>query len=286
MRKLLSACLAIFAGTAAGTPAQADSPAAWTRPYPPFRVVGPIDYVGTEGIGVYLIRTYAGLILLDGGPREAAPIVERNIAKLGFKLSDVKIIIASHAHWDHAGGLAALKRDTGARFLSSAADRAAYEAGTPPSDTDYGVVKFDPVKVDGVLKDGVAVRLGGVAITPVLTPGHTPGCTTWTMKAKDKARVLDVVFPCSLTVAGNKLVGNKGYPDIVRDFRASFARMRAIRADVTLPAHPEFADVLDRAKRRDAGDADAFVAPDVLPRLVSQSQAGFAQELARQEGRK
>jgi metallo-beta-lactamase class B len=276
----------MLAGITAGTAAQADAPAAWTRPHPPFHVVGPIDYVGTEGIGVYLIRTDAGLILLDGGPREAVPIVEHNIAKLGFKLSDVKIIIASHAHWDHAGGLAALKRDTGARFLASAADRAAYDAGTPPSDTDYGVVKFAPVKVDGVLKDGVAVRLGGVAITPVLTPGHTPGCTTWTMKAKDKARVLDVVFPCSLTVAGNKLIGNKGYPDIVRDFQASFARMQAIRADVTLPAHPEFADVLDRAKRRDAGEADAFVAPEVLPRLVSQSQAAFAQELARQEGQK
>lgn len=263
--------------------AAADSPVAWTAPYKPFHVVGPIDYVGTEGIAVYLIHSKAGLILLDAGPRDAVPIVERNIAALGYRLSDVKIIIATHAHWDHVGGLAALKRATGARLLASAGDRGALESGRPPSEyLDGETSTFSPVNVDATLTDGKPVRLGEVGITPLLTAGHTPGCTSWTMQVKENGRPLGVVFPCSITVAGNKLVGNKGYPGIVADFRASFARLGKLKADVVLPAHPEFGDVLARAKRRDAGDAQAFVAPGLLPQFVATSKAAFEQELRKQ----
>lgn len=285
MRKIIAASLAAIAGLIAGS-AGADSPPEWSRPQEPFRVVGPIHYVGTEGIAVYLIKTSRGLILLDGGLEEAVPIVERNIAKLGFRLQDVKIILESHAHGDHVAGLAALKRDTGARLLASAGDRIALESGIPTSDTNYGVVKFDPVKVDAVVRDGEAVRLGDVAITPVLTPGHTPGCTSWTMQVTANGRPLSVLFPCSLTVAGNLLVGNKGYPQIVSDFRKTFARVRGLNADVVLPGHPEFADVIGRARRRDAGQTDAFVAPDLLPALVKRSEQQFEDELRKQEAKR
>ena len=285
MRKLIMAALAAVAGLSANM-AAADSPPEWARPQEPFRVVGPIHYVGTEGIAVYLIKTSRGLILLDGGLQEAVPIVERNIAKLGFRLQDVKIILETHAHWDHVEGLAALKRDTGARLLASAGDRLALESGIPPSDTNYGVGKFPAVKVDAVLRDGEAVRLGDVAMTPLFTPGHTPGCTSWSMKVTENGRSLDVVFPCSLTVAGNVLVGNKGYPDIVSDFRGTFARMRGVKADVVLPAHPEFADVIGRARRRDAGEANSFFAPELLPALVKQSEQAFDDELRKQEGKR
>jgi metallo-beta-lactamase class B len=285
MRKLIMACLAATVGLGAGA-AAAQSPPAWSRPQEPFRVVGPIHYVGTEGIAVYLIKTSRGLILLDGGLQRAVPIVERNIAKLGFRLQDVKIILETHAHWDHVEGLAALKRDTGARLLASPGDRLALESGIPPSDTDYGVSKFPAVKVDAVLRDGEAVRLGDIAMTPLLTPGHTPGCTSWTMKVTENGRPLNVVFPCSLTVAGNVLVGNKGYPGIVADFRRTFARMRTLKADVVLPAHAEFADVIARARRRDAGQANAFIAPELLPALVKQSEQAFEAELRKQEGKR
>lgn len=280
MRKWIIAALAGLVASAA----PAASPAEWSRPQKPFRIVGPIHYVGTEGIAVYLIKTSRGLILLDGGVQEAVPIVEGNIARLGFRLQDVKIILATHAHWDHVAGLATLKRDTGARLLASAGDRIALETGTPPSDTDYGVVKFAPVKVDAVVRDGEAVRLGDVAMTPVLTPGHTPGCTSWTLQVRENGRPLQVMFPCSLTVAGNRLVGNKGYPGIVGDFRSSFAKLRPMRADVVLPAHPEFADVIGRARRRDAGEVNAFIAPNVLPTLVAQSEEDFDEELRKQGG--
>ena len=144
---------------------------------------------------------------------------------MGYHLRDVKIILTTHAHWDHVGGLAALKRDTGARLLASAGDRGALESGRPPSDyLDGKTSTFAPVKVDGRLTDGEPVHLGEVAMTPVLTPGHTPGCTSWTMQVRDNGRPFSVVFPCSMTVAGNKLIGYKGYPGIVRDFRASFVR--------------------------------------------------------------
>jgi len=256
------------------------SPPEWSRPAEPFHVAGPIYHVGTEGIAVYLIKTDDGLILLDAGLEESVPVIEGNIAKLGFQLSDVKLMLATHAHFDHAEGLAALKRSTGARFASSDGDRRAYETGTPPSEVDYGLMPFPPIKVDQVLVDGRALRLGDITMTPVITPGHTAGCTTWRMQiASPAGRPLDVVFPCSISVAGNKLVGNKGYPGIVDDFRRTFARLRALDADIVLPAHPEPANLRGRAAMRDAGDANAFVAPDLLPAMVDKAEADFERQL-------
>ena len=285
MRRRSAGLLAMAIALAPASVVMADGPpAAWTAPHKPFHVVGPIDYVGTEGIAVYLIHTKAGLILLDSGPAGAVPVVERNIAALGYHLRDVKIILATHAHWDHVAGVAALKRNTGARLLASVGDRGALESGRPPSEyLDGETSTFPPVKVDATLTDGKPVRLGEVAMTPVLTPGHTPGCTSWTMQVRENGRPLTVIFPCSITVAGNKLIGNTGYPGIVADFRASFARLGKLKADVMLPAHPEFADVLGRAKRRDAGDTIAFVAPQALGQLVATSKVAFEQELKRQE---
>ncbi|MBV1687246.1 subclass B3 metallo-beta-lactamase [Novosphingobium sp. G106] len=262
-----------------------DTPAPWSRPQRPFHVVGPIYYVGTEGIAAYLIQTRAGLILLDGGLEESVPLVERNIAALGFRLRDVKLMIATHAHYDHVAALAGLKRDTGAAFASSPGDRGAYETGTPPSQVNYGVIHFPALKVDRVLADGRPVTLGGVSMTPVFTPGHTPGCTSWTMRVTDTGRPLDVVFLCSLTVAGNKLVGNKGYPGIVADYRRTFARVKRMHADVVLPGHSEQADVIGRAQRRDGGNAEAFVDPALLPRIVAESEAAFDAALKKEQGR-
>lgn len=274
-----------LAALLAGATTPLESPPEWSRPAEPFHIAGPIYHVGTEGIAVYLIKTDEGIILLDGGLEESVPAIEANIAKLGFKMRDIKMIVATHAHFDHAAGLAALKQSTGARFASSEADREAYETGTPPSEVNYGVIRFAPIKADQVLVDGQALRLGNVAITPVLTPGHTPGCTTWTMQITDAGRPLDVVFPCSISVAGNKLIGNKGYPGIVEDYRRSFARMRTLKADIVLPAHPELADLRGRAERRAAGDEDAFLAPDLLPRMIDEAEAGFEKQLRVAGGR-
>jgi metallo-beta-lactamase class B len=276
MRRILS-CLILALLT--GATATFEIPSEWTRPAKPFRIVGPIYYVGTEGIAVYLVETRKGLILLDGGLEENVPAIESNIVQLGFRLRDVKLLLSSHAHFDHVAGLARLKRDTGASFAASVGDRAALESGSPPSEISYGIFRFPPVKVDRVLADGQPLHLGNIVMTPVVTPGHTPGCTTWKMRVTEAGRPLDVVFPCSVTVAGNKLVDNKGYPGIVDDFRRTFVQMRQLHADVVLTAHPDLADVMGRAQRRDAGDYNAFLAPGLLTELVDKAEAAFEREL-------
>jgi metallo-beta-lactamase class B len=257
-------------------------PANWTQPIAPFRIVGNIYYVGTAGLAAYLFTSPQGLVLLDGTLRENADLVERNIASLGYRMGDVKILINSHAHYDHAGGLRQLKQDTGAKLLASAGDRGALESGAPPSDTSYGLMPIPPVKVDRTLVDGEPVRLGSILLIPLITPGHTPGCTSWATTEFENGTPLRVMIPCSLTVAGNKLVGNKGYPGIVADFRRSFQRFRKLDADIVLPVHPELTDVIGRARRAATGTPDAFLMPGALARMVTDAEKAFDAELASQ----
>ena len=262
--------------------AQLDPPA-WTRPTAAFHIVGPIWYVGTEGLAAYLIKTRSGAILLDGTMAQNVPAIERNIVSLGVPIRDVKLLLNSHAHFDHAAGLAKLKADSGARLAAGAGDVAALDTGVPPGEVSYGVIRFPAVHVDRAVRDGEQVRLGEVALTAHATPGHTPGNTSWSMRVVAGGRRLDVVFAGSLTVAGNRLVGNRRYPGIVADFRHSFARMAVLPADVVLPAHPETADVLGRGQRAAAGDAATFVAPGLLATLTAEAKAAFEAELARQQ---
>ena len=269
--------LAVFASAAS-----AGIPASWTRPVEPFRVVGDVYYVGTEGLAAYLITSPSGHVLLDSTLAQNVPQVERNIEKLGFRLRDVKLLIENHAHYDHVGGLAQLKADTGAPLWASAGDRWALENGRQFGDTDYGLITFPAVKVDRVVKDGETVRAGGVELTAWVTAGHTRGSTTWSLPVEEAGRRLKVVFLCSVAVAGNKLAGNKAYPGIVADYRRTFVRLKTMKADVVLTGHPEAADVLAREARRRAGDAQAFVDPGELPRLVTAADAAFETELAKE----
>ena len=266
---------------AAPAGAQLDPPA-WTRPIAPFHVVGPIWYVGSEGLAAYLIKTRDGAILLDGTMAENVPAIERNIVSVGVPLRRVRVLLNSHAHFDHAAGLAKLKADTGARLVAGAGDADALNTGTPPGEVSYGVIRFPAVRVDRAVRDGEQVRLGGVTLTAHATPGHTPGNTSWSMRVTEGGRTLDVVFAGSLTVAGNRLVGNARYPGIVADFRRSFAMVAALPADVVLPFHPEGADVIGRGKRAAAGEAGAFLAPGLLARTATEAQAAFDKELTRQ----
>ena len=260
----------------------AADPPAWTRPQAPFPIAGPITYVGSEGIAAYLIRTSTGAILIDGTLAENAGMIERNIAAAGVRPQDVKFILVTHAHFDHAAGVAALKRATGARVAAGARDVRALETGTPPGETSYGVIRFPPVHVDRGVRDGDKVTLGNVTLTARATPGHTPGCTTWMMQIPAKPRPLDVVFPCSVSVAGNRLIGNRAYPGIVADYRRSIAMLGTLHADIVLPSHPELADVIVRGQRRKAGGTTAFVDPTLLPKIVKKAKVAFDADLAKQ----
>ena len=276
---LIGLACTMLASSAAAT----DWPAAWHEPIEPFHVVGNIYYVGSKGIAAYLIVSPKGDILLDGTETENGAMLERNIAKLGFNIRDVKVLLNNHAHFDHAGALAQLKADSGATFFASPRDKPILESGhiTLPNSND--LLDFPPVKVDRLLRDGETVRVGPIAMRAVFTPGHTPGCTSWSMNVRDHGRTLRVVFPCSITVGGNRLVGNKLYPNIVPDFRRSFARLGAMKADVVLTGHPELADVQGRAARRRDEGPDAFIDRGLLQRLVASSQRDFEQELAKEE---
>lgn len=269
-----AAALALL--TAAPASAQLASPKSWTTARAPLPLVGPITYVGTEGLGAYLIRTSAGAILIDATMAENVPAIMRNIRSLGVRPSDVKLILVSHAHFDHAAGLAAMRRATGAKVIAGVGDVEALRTGTPPGETDYGVVRFAPVPVARGVRNGDMVTLGDVTLRAVATPGHTPGCTTWTMKIRKFGRPLDVVFPCSVTVAGNRLFGNRRYPAIASDYRVSFERLAALPADMVLPMHPESADVFERA--RDG----RLVAPGLLKRMTQGSRDDFEREWRKQ----
>lgn len=284
---LLGAMLAV--GVPAGPAPAADADAAtlaaqraeWNRPHRPFPVIGNIYYVGTQGVSAFLIHTPAGDILTDGGLPESAPLIEKNIEALGFKLSDVKILLNSHAHFDHAGGLAALKKATGAQLYASAADTPFLEAGRitfGPSAT----IPFPPVKVDHVVKDGQTITLGGVRLTAHLTPGHTPGCTSWTMPVDVGGRTLQVLFFCSISVAGNPLTGTPAYPDIAQDYRASFAKLAAMHADVFLAPHGSQFGMDAKLARRTPNGPNPFVDPDEFPRYLAAARKAYDNALATQ----
>jgi len=280
----MKATLAITLALGCAIPASATEwPASWHEPFEPFHVVGNIYYVGSKGIAAYLLVSPKGDILLDGTEAENGTMVERNIARLGFNIRDVKVLLNNHAHFDHAGALAQLKADSGAVFLANPRDKVILETGHITLENSNDLLDFPPVKVDGLLRDGEMVRVGPIAMKAIFTPGHTPGCTSWSTRVRDHGRTLAVVFPCSITVAGNRLVGNKDYPDIVADFRRSFARLGAMKADVVLTGHPELADVQGRAERRTGDRPDVYVDRMVLPKLVADSRRDFERELTKQQ---
>jgi len=275
---LVAVALAVGMGICA--PAFASDPPEWSTPVKPFRIVGNVYYVGTKGLAAYLILSDQGAILLDGTSAGNAQLIERNIETVGVALHDVKRLVSDHAHEDHVGALARIKQDTGADFFASAGDRWALEHGRVRGDTHYRPKPFAPIKVDHVIRDGEAMQLGDVMLIAHLTPGHTPGCTSWSMTVEDQGRRLDVLFLGSIAVAGNVLVGNHAYPQIASDYRASFRKLATMKADIVLPSHPDLADVIEREARREAGEKDSFIDPQVLPSLVADFREAFEKSLA------
>ena len=273
---------AMFAVSAAAFP----TPPSWTTPTPPFKIADNLYYVGTAGISSFLLTSPKGHVLIDGAMPGSARDIEASIRALGFKVSDVKILLNTPAHFDHTGGLADLKRDTGARMLASANDRGALESGTYPGSEDQTYLNFAPVKVDRTFADGEVVRLGSTALTAHLTPGHTAGCTTWTFPVIVDGAKRQALLYCSTTVAANRLVSkSRGpqYPGIVANYRQTFVKLGSMKADIFLAPHAEqFGLAAKRAKLGGAGP-NPFVDPAELGRVVAQGQIDFEREFTRQE---
>jgi metallo-beta-lactamase class B len=238
--------------------------AEWNRPVEPFKIAGNLYYVGANEITSFLIATPEGHIVLDGGFEETAPQILGNIRKLGFKPEDVRVLINSQAHYDHAAGFAALKKATGARLEVMAGDAEQIERGGIGDFAFGDKFPFPPTKVDRILHDGDTVSLGGATLKAVLTAGHTPGCTTWTMTAGGKR----VVFVCSVTAPGYTLT-----PPLVEQYRKSFQILKALPCDIFLGSHGGFFD-LDH--KRKTGN---FVDPDGYRQYLARSQAAFEKQV-------
>jgi metallo-beta-lactamase class B len=255
----------------------------WNAPFAPFRIIGNVHYVGTRGLASYLITGPQGHVLIDGGLPESAPLIAANIKKLGFRLKDVRYILINHAHFDHSGGLAELKRLTGAQLVASIGDKADLESGKVAGRPE--LPDAPPVIVDRVITDGYVLRLGPIALTAHLTPGHTRGATSWTMRTGQRSGGRTVLFASSLTVAGQKLFGDPHYPRADADFRATFAKLRTMKADVFLSFHDQQFDMQKKRARQQAGVANAFVDPGELARRLTVAQRAFAREEAGQRAR-
>lgn len=281
MKRLMLSLAPLLLIGAAPPPQDSWAPirADWNKPAQPVRIIGNVHYVGTAGLSAYLITGPQGHVLIDGGLPESAAAIAANIKAAGFRLEDVKILLINHAHFDHSGGLAELKRLTGARLLASAGDKPDLERGSTEGRADLD--PFPGVVVDRVIGDGEHIRLGPIDLTTHLTPGHTKGCTSWSLRVEEAGKPLDVVFACSLTVAGQDLSGGPAYPAAADDFRATFAKLRGVKADVFLNFHPAAMGFDDKLARLKAGDPLAFVDPGELDRRVDEAEKGFEAELAK-----
>jgi metallo-beta-lactamase class B len=257
----------------------------WTNPFPPFRIIGNIYYVGSQGLAVYLITTPQGNILINSNLEKSVPMIRENVEKLGFKFSDTKILLISHAHWDHCAGSAAVKELTGAKYMVMEADVPEIEAGGK-GNFQYGEVltsRYQPAKVDRVLHDGDEVRLGGAVLTAHLTPGHTKGTTTWTMAAKENGKSYNVVIVGSPNVnAGYKLVNNALYPQIASDYERMFRVLKSLPCDVFLGAHGNYYGMEEKYARMKEGGANPFIDPEGYKSYVAEREQAFRTELAKQ----
>jgi metallo-beta-lactamase class B len=258
----------------------------WTEPFPPFRIAGTLYYVGSKGLANYLITTPQGNILINSDTVANVPMIKASIEKLGFKFSDTKILLISHAHWDHDAASAQVKKETGAKYMVMDADVPVVESGGK-SDFNYGnspSTFYESTKVDRVLHDDDEVKLGGTMLVAHLTPGHTKGCTTWTMKVTEGGRTYDVVIVGSPNVnPGYKLVNNEAYPQIAEDYERMWRVLKSLPCDIFLGAHGEYFGLEQKYARLRAASANPFIDPDGYKKYVAQKEQDFLVELAKQK---
>ena len=273
----------LILGCAVETAAQ--YPRNWSETMPPHHVVGNVYYVGTRGLASYLITSPEGHILINSSLESSVPLIRASVEKAGFKFSDVKILLVSHAHWDHNAGSALVKELTGAKYMVMEPDVKVTEDGGK-SDFHYGSVassQYKPAKVDRVLHDGDEVKLGGSVLTAHLTPGHTKGCTTWTMKAQEGGKSYDVVIVGSPNVnEGYKLVGNREYRGIAEDYARTFRVLKALPCDIFLGAHGDYYGMEGKLARMKPDGPNVFIDPAGYRAYVADRERAYLQALAAQ----
>jgi metallo-beta-lactamase class B len=266
----------------------ADNPD-WTTPIAPFRIADSLYYVGSEDLASYLVVTPKGDILINSSLESSPPLIRKSVEQLGFHFSDIKILLISHAHADHDAGSAEVKRLTGAQYMVMDGDVAVVESGGA-KDFQYPKDTYPGAKVDRVLHDGDEVRLGGAVLVAHKTPGHTRGCTTWTMRASVDGQPRDVVIVGSWNVnSGYRLVDRPGqpasYPGIAADFARTFVILKGLPCDVFLGAHGGYFDMAAKVARAQAGAGEsAWIDREGYRAAVAERQQAFEAELKRQQG--
>ena len=272
-------------GAAAKRAAECPHCAEWNVPQVPFRLWGNAYYVGTHGLSAILITSPSGHVLIDGGTQESAPLILANIQKLGFRVQDVKRILNSHDHSDHAGGIAELQKATGAVVSASALSAAVLRAGASgTNDPQYGILlPFPPVSTVEVIADNDAVHVGSLAITAHVTPGHTPGGTTWSWQSCQNAKCHFIVYADSQTPVsadGFMFSRNTTYPNVVQDFEHSFAVLEGLRCDILVTPHPDASQLWQRLARRDAGNANALIDAKACKTYAASARKNLAARIA------
>lgn len=261
---------------------------AWNAPREPFKVFGNVYFVGTAGLGSVLVTSDAGHILLDGGLPQSAVVIDAHIRVLGFRTSDIRLIVNSHAHYDHAGGIHALQRASGAVVAATAAGARALQQGMATADDPQAgfAARYPAVSQVRVFKDGEVLRVGPLALTAHATPGHTPGSTTWTWRSCEGERCLNMVYADSLTAVSDdvfRFTGDRTHPSIVDSFRRTLAIIEALPCDILLTPHPDASRMDAKLARRAAGDADAFVDPEGCRAYAAAAARRFEQRVAEEQ---
>ncbi|HTV66890.1 MAG TPA: subclass B3 metallo-beta-lactamase [Bryocella sp.] len=271
------------------TSAFAQIPSDWTQPFPPHCVIANVYYVGSADLASYLITTPQGDILINSSLTSSPDLIKKSVEQLGFKFSDIKILLISHAHYDHCAGSARIKQMTHAKYMVMDADVPVVEDGGK-SDFQYGKsadMQFPPTMVDRVLHDGDKVQLGGVVLVAHKTPGHTKGCTTWTLTVLDKGKSYNVVIVGSPNVnPGYKLVNNKTYPQIAQDYEQTFRVLNALPCDVFLGAHGGYYGMQEKYARLKDGGENPFIDPSGYKAYVADREQAFEAELKKQKSAK
>jgi len=255
----------------------------WDEPFPAHRIADNLYYVGSKGLSTYLVTSRDGHILINSSFDRTIPLITKSVESLGFKMSDVKIILASHAHDDHVGGHAMLQKVTGAKVYVMKGDDVTIESGGAKGQYLFKG-RWAPCKVDKVLKDGDEVKLGEMTLRAHLTPGHTRGNTTWTMQVSDGGRSLQAVIVGSPSVNnGYQLVNNPDYPEMAADYARTFRVLKALECDIFLGSHGQFYGLTEKHKRLKAGGANPFIDPTGYREFVADREQYYLYTLEKQQ---
>jgi metallo-beta-lactamase class B len=254
----------------------------WSAPHQPFAIYGNTYYVGTEGISAVLITSPKGHILIDGATPEGAQVIADNVQALGFKMRDVKYILNSHAHVDHAGGIAALQKRSGATVLAGAAGAKALSTGkTAPEDPQYGSLPDFPASAKTrAVKEGEVVKLGALAVTAHLTPGHTPGGASWTWKVCESGQCKDFVYGDSLSAVSSDSYKFTAHPEVIASLEGSIGKIESLPCDVLITAHPGVNELFERRARAATEGVAAYSDGVSCRKLAAASRANLAERLA------